>query len=62
MTTVLITQCLQRDFADPIGQEAPLPNRRSSHAVPGQGSPARILASSASPELQRQLGKKPKGG
>jgi nicotinamidase-related amidase/aminoglycoside phosphotransferase (APT) family kinase protein/protein tyrosine phosphatase (PTP) superfamily phosphohydrolase (DUF442 family) len=26
MTTVLITQCLQRDFADPIGQHDPLPN------------------------------------
>jgi nicotinamidase-related amidase/aminoglycoside phosphotransferase (APT) family kinase protein len=26
MTTVLITQCLQRDFADPIGPHDPLPN------------------------------------
>jgi nicotinamidase-related amidase len=26
MTTVLITQCLQRDFADPIGAYDPLPN------------------------------------
>ena len=26
MTTVLITQCLQRDFVDPIGPHDPLPN------------------------------------
>jgi hypothetical protein len=26
MTTILITQCLQRDFADPIGPHDPLPN------------------------------------
>jgi nicotinamidase-related amidase len=26
MTTVLITQCLQRDFVDPIGPSDPLPN------------------------------------
>jgi nicotinamidase-related amidase/aminoglycoside phosphotransferase (APT) family kinase protein len=26
MTTVLITQCLQRDFVDPIGPSEPLPN------------------------------------
>jgi nicotinamidase-related amidase len=26
MTTILITQCLQRDFVDPIGQDDPLPN------------------------------------
>ena len=26
MTTVLITQCLQRDFVDPIGSSDPLPN------------------------------------
>src|SRR6266436_8703083 len=26
MTTVLITQCLQRDFVDPIGPRDPLPN------------------------------------
>lgn len=26
MSTVLITQCLQRDFADPIGRHDPLPN------------------------------------
>ena len=26
MTTVLITQCLQRDFVDPIGPQDPLPN------------------------------------
>src|SRR5215472_13955094 len=26
MATVLITQCLQRDFADPIGPHDPLPN------------------------------------
>ena len=25
MTTVLITQCLQRDFVDPIGPHDPLP-------------------------------------
>jgi hypothetical protein len=25
MATVLITQCLQRDFADPIGPHDPLP-------------------------------------
>lgn len=26
MATVLITQCLQRDFVDPIGPHDPLPN------------------------------------
>ena len=26
MTTVLITQCLQRDFVDPMGLHDPLPN------------------------------------
>ena len=26
MTAVLITQCLQRDFVDPIGPHDPLPN------------------------------------
>jgi len=26
MTTVLITQCLQRDFVDPVGAHDPLPN------------------------------------
>src|SRR3974377_558186 len=26
MTTILITQCLQRDFVDPIGPHDPLPN------------------------------------
>jgi hypothetical protein len=26
MTTVLITQCLQRDFVDPIAPSDPLPN------------------------------------
>jgi len=26
MTTVLITQCLQRDFVDPTGPHDPLPN------------------------------------
>jgi len=26
MTTVLITQCLQRDFVDPLGPHDPLPN------------------------------------
>ena len=26
MTMVLITQCLQRDFADPIGPHDPLPD------------------------------------
>jgi hypothetical protein len=26
MSTVLITQCLQRDFVDPIGPHDPLPN------------------------------------
>ena len=26
MATVLITQCLQRDFVDPIGHHDPLPN------------------------------------
>ena len=26
MSTVLITQCLQRDFVDPIGAHDPLPN------------------------------------
>jgi hypothetical protein len=26
MTTVLITQCLQRDFANPISRHDPLPN------------------------------------
>ena len=26
MATVLITQCLQRDFVDPIGSHDPLPN------------------------------------
>lgn len=39
MTTVLITQCLQRDFVDPIGRHDPLPNEL--HV--GYGEATRLL-------------------
>lgn len=45
-TTVLITQCLQRDFVDPIGPHDPLPN--SLHV--------------GSTEATRLLGEEPSGG
>jgi protein-tyrosine phosphatase/nicotinamidase-related amidase/aminoglycoside phosphotransferase (APT) family kinase protein len=50
MTTVLITQCLQRDFVDPIGPHDPLPNLL--HV--GYGEAARLLgpAPSAGPMAQ----------
>ena len=40
MATVLITQCLQRDFVDPIGPHDPLPNLLHvgySEAMPAEG-------------------------
>jgi nicotinamidase-related amidase len=45
-TTVLITQCLQRDFVDPIGPHDPLPNALHVGSV----------------EATRLLGERPSGG
>src|SRR3974390_1883355 len=46
MTTILITQCLQRDFVDPIGPHDPLPNLL--HV--GYGEAARLLGPEPSAE------------
>ena len=51
MTTVLITQCLQRDFVDPIGPHDPLPNLL--HV--GYGEAARLLGPEPSAGPMAQL-------
>ena len=49
MATVLITQCLQKDFVDPIGPHDPLPNllhvgHREATRLPGPEPSAGPLA------------------
>ena len=39
MTMVLITQCLQRDFADPIGPHDPLPDLGAPRVQPSGPPP-----------------------
>ena len=51
MATVLITQCLQRDFADPVGPRDPLPNLL--HA--GWSEAARLLGTEPQTSALAQL-------